>query len=80
MNLANKGSRHQIYKCVEECGELIQILMKYAEDEPSTEIVDRVEEEIADVLITLESLKMVFNIRNINKWKKYKIERLKNSN
>lgn len=54
--------------------------MKYAEGEPSTEIVDRVEEEIADVLITLESLKMVFNIRNINKWKKYKIERLKNFN
>lgn len=72
-NLALRGKDKQIDKCVEECGELIQILMKYKDDDT---LSNRVSEEIADVLITIESLKLIFGTEDIDVWTDFKIERL----
>lgn len=54
------GSEHQIRKAAEELGELIQALMRYGNGEP---VVGNVAEEIADVEIMLEQLKIILGER-----------------
>lgn len=54
------GAHHQINKAAEELGELIQALMRYGNGEP---VIGNVCEEIADVEIMLEQLKIILGDR-----------------
>ena len=54
------GTEHQIKKAAEELGELIQALMRYGNGEP---VIGNVCEEIADVEIMLEQLKIILGER-----------------
>lgn len=54
------GVEHQIKKAAEELGELIQALMRYSNGEP---VIGNVCEEIADVEIMLEQLKIILGER-----------------
>ena len=55
--IARYGARVQIEKSVEECAELIQALMK---PRSPREIIESVVDELADVSIMLEQLKLIF--------------------
>ena len=50
------GKLNQIVKAMEECGELIRALARWAEGEP---VIGNVCEEIADVEIMLEQVKII---------------------
>lgn len=65
------GVRHQEEKTIEECSELIQALVKDIHGKEHN-----VEEEIADVEIVLEQLKLVFDVKKIDSFKKKKIDKL----
>ena len=54
------GAHHQINKAAEELGELIQALIRYGNGEP---VIGNVCEEIADVEIMLEQLKIILGER-----------------
>ena len=62
----------QRLKAVEEMGELIQAIMKALEGNKHN-----VEEEIADVEIMLTQLKIMYDLKKIEEWKEFKINRLK---
>lgn len=81
------GRVNQVYKCVEEMGELIQALMKYGNvtdlsrnlaeaAEESVKQYENVIEEIADVRIMVEQAAMMFGEEEVNKMIKKKIDRL----
>ena len=55
--IAHYGARTQIEKAVEECAELIQALMK---PRNPREIIDSVVDELADVSVMVEQLKLIF--------------------
>ena len=55
--IAHYGARTQIEKSVEECAELIQALMK---PRNPREIIDSVVDELADVSVMVEQLKLIF--------------------
>lgn len=65
------GEIGQIDVAIEEMAELIQALSKYKRGKEHN-----VEEEIADVEIMLEQMKIIFNQRKVRKIKKGKIARL----
>jgi NTP pyrophosphatase (non-canonical NTP hydrolase) len=65
------GEDAQMIVAMEEMGELIQALSRYLVDKPSN-----VEEEIADVLIMLNQLKLLFDNKEIRKFYKKKLKRL----
>lgn len=68
------GKMNQIAKANEEMSELIKELCKVQIGETD---IDNVVEEIADVEIMLEQLRLIFNSdRDIDRVKVYKIERL----
>ena len=69
------GKNFQIVVAVEECGELIHALTKYLRNGPIGRF--DVAEEIADVEIMLEQLKVIFGERDVEYWKKEKLSRLK---
>lgn len=74
------GAGHQLLICIEELSELIKAITKaerYPED--TTRIVD-ITEEIADVLICIQQLKMIYNIddKKIKEQIKNKVKRTKN--
>lgn len=54
------GPAHQINKAVEELGELTQALMRYQNGEP---VIGNVAEEIADVEIMIEQVKIILGER-----------------
>lgn len=71
------GERKQIDKCVEECAELIQALMKErgkTESREWWETVGHVREEIADVQIMLDQMRLIFG--GTEDHEAYKLERL----
>lgn len=68
------GENHQIIKTIEELGELETALARYFDENKSDN--DNICEEIADVEIMLEQLKMIFDNKMINKYKKMKLNRL----
>lgn len=68
------GCANQQLKAVEEMGELIQAIMKSLGGFDSK---NNVEEEIADVEIMLTQLKIMYDLKRIDKWKEFKINRLK---
>ena len=71
------GERKQVDKCVEECAELIQALMKERGKTGSREwweAVNHVREEIADVQSTLDQMRLIFG--DTAEQEAYKLERL----
>ena len=66
------GAATQQLKAVEELSELIQAVMRALEGDKHN-----VEEEIADVEIMLTQLKIMYDLKKIDEWKEFKINRLK---
>ena len=66
------GVANQQLKAVEEMGELIQAISKAIIGKEHN-----VEEEIADVEIMLTQLKIMYDLKKIEEWKEFKINRLK---
>ena len=66
------GNASQKVKAIEEMGELIQAISKSLLDNKNN-----VEEEIADVEIMLTQLKIMYNLSDIENWRNYKLNRLK---
>lgn len=54
------GKLNQLIKAMEECGELIRALARWAEGEP---VIGNIAEEIADVEIMLEQVKIILGDR-----------------
>ena len=77
------GATIQVYKAMEEAGELVQALAKLAGDPGApcpdyNRRVDHVAEEIADVRIILEQICMIFDIEGrAGQWRYEKLMRLK---
>lgn len=65
------GNETNINKAIEEMSELITALIKESD-------IDNIHEEIADVQITLTKLKMIFDKKEIDKFYKIKLKRLRN--
>lgn len=76
------GEEIQATVCMEECAELIQAISKMIRrnDELSEEDYDHLEEEVADVLICIETLKQIYSIPdlNIKEWIERKQKRMIN--
>ena len=66
------GNASQKVKAIEEMGELIQAISKSLLDNENN-----VEEEIADVEIMLTQLKIMYNLSDVENWRNYKLNRLK---
>lgn len=76
--LNHYGVEKQLLVCMEEPAELIQAISKaerYPNDEKRT---DELIEEIADVLICIEYLKMIYDIdqSNVEMWINRKLKRI----
>lgn len=74
--ICSKAIRHfgqysQIDMAIEEMSELIQALSKFKRDKENN-----VEEEIADVDIMLTQLKIMFNLKEIENQREFKLKRL----
>lgn len=67
------GGNNQLIIAMEELGELIQAISKVLR---GLETNGNFEEEIADVDIILTQLKILGNLREIEKWRNYKLNRL----
>lgn len=69
------GIHSQLNMAIEECTELNLALLKHFRS-PSAETIANVESEIADVIIMLEQLKLIFDQTKINEQIDYKMARL----
>ena len=67
------GGNNQLIIAMEEMGELIQAISKVLR---GLETNGNFEEEIADVGIILTQLKILGNMKEIEKWRNYKLNRL----
>ena len=72
--LEHYGVHHQIVKCMEECGELIQAL---ARNMCGEENIENVVEELADVEIMLMQMRTVFGSSSVHRVRAQKLARLK---
>ena len=72
--LEHYGMYHQIVKCMEECGELIQALARHLGGEHNEEDVV---EELADVEIMLMQMRAVFGRQDAHRMMVQKLARLK---
>ena len=72
--LEHYGVHHQIVKCMEECGELIQAL---ARNMCGEEDIENVVEELADVEIMLMQMRTVFGRPEVHRAMAQKLARLK---
>ena len=70
------GEQFQIDMMIEECAELTKSLLKRRRSN-NLNANAHIEEEIADVEIMLEQMKLIFNADNIQLLKEEKIKRLK---
>ncbi len=62
---------------IEEASELIKAICKLRRNGVTAETVNNLAEEMADVEIMLEQLKIMFYLtEGVEQWKKYKIKRL----
>ena len=71
------GKDNQILKCVEELNELSQALCKFNSADSGEVTFEKVVEEIADVEIMLNQIKIILNISesDVETMKNYKIMR-----
>ena len=68
------GEYSQCVKAMEECGELVHALArKVLDQEPN---LDNICEEIADVEILMEQMRVIFGDAFIDKWKEKKLKKL----
>lgn len=69
------GTEKQSMVAMEECSELIQAISKRVRK--GTSVDDNLAEEIADVLVCIEQLKIMYSISNskIEQWIEYKMNR-----
>lgn len=70
------GAKNQLRQTQEECAELIVAINKYFRSENAPEHYIGLIEEIADVEIMIEQLKLIFDKESIRLMKNQKIERL----
>ena len=70
------GYRNQVLKAIEELAELQRALARYSANWMGNEEADDVHEEIADVEIMLNQLRLMFDPNEIDDWKDSKLERL----
>lgn len=68
------GGANQVLKAIEELSELARALVQDEMGVPKANI--HVEEEIADVEIMLNQLRLLYDPREIDDWKDSKLERL----
>ena len=68
------GEYSQCIKAMEECGELIHALSRKVLDQDSD--LDNICEEIADVEILMEQMRVIFGDAFIDKWKEKKMKKL----
>ena len=72
------GAENQILKCVEELNELGQVLCKLkSKSENKALVIKNIIEEIADVEIMLEQIKLILGIEesDVKRMKSYKLHR-----
>lgn len=67
------SDEEQMLVAIEELGELSTALAKYLNDRPSN-----VEEEICDVIIMIEQLKIIFEASNLDIYLDRKLDKLDN--
>ena len=73
--LSTWGKHHQGVKCLEELGELAQALAKRLNGEDNGA---QLAEEIADVEITLEQIKIAYHLEAaVPAWRAFKLKRLR---
>ena len=72
------GSQNQMKQAIEELAELIVAINKYTRYPDEIETKQHVTEEIADVLIMIDQLKIILDIKDyeINCYRDYKLLRL----
>lgn len=71
--MAEYGYDHQMHKCVEECAELTDALMKHKDGRAKPE---QIITEIADVIICCEQLALHFGLKEVLDERDRKLERL----
>lgn len=73
--IAHYGEQMQVIVAIEELSELQKELTKFLRGQPNERSIN---EEMADVEIMLEQLKLMFNNRGpVTHWKQKKIDRLR---
>jgi hypothetical protein len=74
------GIPAQIRMCIEEMSELTTAFMKlqrkYVSEKDYDSRINKIHEEIADVEIMIEQMRLIFNEKEIDKWKMKKLIRL----
>lgn len=70
------GEDAQIMMAIEECSELIQAICKFYRDPDTYMRREAVIDEIADVTIMCEQLRLIFGAELVDKRKEYKLKRL----
>lgn len=71
------GVDAQIDKAIEEMGELLTALMKAKLNRGEEKgFIPKIQDEIADVTIMMEQLKLIFGASSVNEIIAYKIDRL----
>ena len=68
------GEYSQCIKAMEECGELIHALSRKVLDQDPD--LDNICEEIADLEILMDQMRVIFGDAFIDKWKQNKLEKL----
>ena len=72
------GNGHQISKCIEEIGEFLTALGRYniaPEGEPALLAKDNLHEEIADAIIMLQQMRLIYGPKEIDWWINFKLNR-----
>ena len=69
------GFDSQLNKTIEECGELIKAISKYKGNSFKSEYLDNLEEEVADVLIMSNQLRVLISKEKIDEIIEYKLDR-----
>lgn len=74
------GEQSQLDMCIEECSELIKAIIKSrrASGKEWVGKVKEIQEEVADVEIMIEQMRLMLDANEINRIKHAKMERLKN--
>lgn len=76
-SIEHYGTELQSIVCMEECAELIQAISKIQRKGLNEELKNHLAEEIADVMICIRMLRMMYGINSedVSEWIDYKIER-----
>lgn len=73
------GANSQINMALEECGEFIVAINKYrraTNNTDATEANDNICDEIADVIIMMEQMQLMFGVDRVQRIKSEKLKRL----